>query len=34
MTMSDQDSAVQDTIPLVDEGQTEAPGCAGAAGVA
>ena len=29
MTMSDQDSAVQDTIPLVDEGQTEAPGCAG-----
>ena len=29
MTMSDQDNAVQDTIPLVDEGQTEAPGCAG-----
>lgn len=29
MTMSDQDSAVRDTIPLVDEGQTEAPGCAG-----
>ena len=29
MTMSDQDNAVQDTIPLVDEGQTEAAGCAG-----